>query len=548
MATYDRRRFLQLGAGSVAAVAGAVVAGAGGPAGATSGARLLAAGIKRGGKVRIGITAESNGINPLSSQLAGPGMYYARAIFDPVCIVTANGSVKPYLCQSVTPNANYTAWTFKLRPGISFHDGTPLDSSAFANYFNNIQHSPFSTTSAFSYLEQVQVVDALTVTVNLKAPWVAMPAVLTGIVGDGQLGLVPAPSMLASPNGGANKPVGTGPFIFESWEPGSQLIVRRNPNYWQKGLPYLDQITFVPIVDDTSRYESLQAGTLDFIQMAQPLIINELLGNSQFDVLDDRQAPPIEPQQSFFMINTQNPPLDDLRVRRALAYATNQKKVIAVTGGGLGTPSTGLFSPGTKYYAPTGYPQFNLRKAKALIAQYKADKGVPTFSIGVGGTTQVDEAEQLQQMWKAAGINVTGIDTVDDNTFISQVIAGKYSIGAWSQYEAPDPDLNYSFWTTSTIGPAGQAAINFSRFGNATIDAALLTGRSNPDQAARIKAYQTISDQFAQYVPYVWITRQIQAVASAKNVTGYAKIAIPDGGSALAFTGGNIWMQQMHLT
>lgn len=541
---YDRRRFLQLGAGSLAAAA---VTGATRPAGAHG--RLLAAGVKPGGQLHIGITAESNGINPLSSQLASPGMYYARAIFDPVCIVTANGSVQPYLCQSVTPNAQYTAWTFKLRPGITFHDGTPLDSNAFANYFDNIQHSPFSTTSAFSYLDQVQVVDPLTVTVTLKAPWVAMPAVLTGMVGDGQLGLVPAPAMLASPNGGANKPIGTGPFIFESWEPGSHLTVRRNPNYWQKGLPYLDQITFVPIVDDTSRYESLQSGTLDFIQMPAPLIIDELRSSTQFNVLDDVIPPPIEPQQSFFMINTQNPPLNDLRLRRALAYATDQKKVIAVTGGGLGTPSTGLFSPGSKYYAPTGYPQFNLRKARALVAEYRADKGsAPSFSIGVGGTTSVDQAQQLQQMWKAAGFNVSGVDTIDDNTFISQVIAGKYSIGAWQQYEAPDPDLNYSFWTTATIGPPGQAAINFARFGNATIDAALQTGRSNPDPAARIKAYQTVSDQFAQYVPYVWITRQVQAVASAKDVTGYAKVSVPTGGYALPFVEGNIWMQQMHLT
>lgn len=497
--------------------------------------------------MRVGLTAETNGLNPLASQIASGGMYYARAIFDPLAIVTSKGTIAPYLCRTITPASDATAWTFVLRPGIHFHDGTPLDAAALANHFEHIQHSPLSAVSAFSLLNAIDVVDPMTVTLHLSGPWVALPAYLTGAVGTAQLGLVAAPSMLANPDG-ASHPVGTGPFSFVSWEPDSHLVVRRNPNYWQRGLPYLDGITYHPIVDDTSRFQSLQAGDLDLIATSSPGSIQDLLGSSTYSVLTNLKPPPIEPGQNFILLNCQQPPLDDVRVRQAIAYATDQKKVIAVTGGGLGTPSTGLFSPGSTYYAPTGYPGFNPTKARALVEQYRRDKGsAPSFTLNVSGTTFADQAQQLQQMWRAAGITVSSIDEVDSSTGIANALDGSYHAAIWSQYEAADPDQNYSFWTTKNMAPPGQGAINFARFGNATIDAALETGRTNPQPAARRHAYQTVSRQFGENCPYIWINRAIQAVASTKRVHGYQSVTIPSGGYALALNEGNIWLHQIWL-
>ena len=542
----DRRSLLRAGAASAAAAA---VGGRSLGAGASTRGPVLAASGRPpvGGHLRIGVTAETNGLNPLASQIAQAGMYYARSIFDPIAIVTSKGTIAPYLCRSITPSPDATSWTFVLRPGIRFHDGTPLDAGALANHFQHVQHSPFSAVSAFSLLNAVDVVDPLTVTLRLSGPWVALPAYLTGAVGTAQLGLVAAPSMLANPNG-ANQPVGTGPFIFVSWEPGSHLVVRRNPNYWQKGLPYVDQITFQPILDDTSRLQSLQSGDLDLIATSSPLGIDQLMSDSTFNVLTNLTPPPIEPGQNFVMLNCQQPPLDDVRVRRAIAFATDQKRVIAVTGGGLGQPSTGLFSPGTKYYAPTGYPGFNLNRARDLVNQYRSAKGsAPSFPLNISGTTFADQAQQLQQMWRAAGIVVSSIDEVDPSTGISNALDGTYHATIWSQYEAADPDQNYSFWTTKNMAPPGQGAINFARFGNATVDAALERGRTVTDPAARVQAYRAVSAEFGANCPYIWINRAIQAVASTKTVHGYSRVTLPGGGYALALNEGNIWLQQVWL-
>ena len=543
MRQVDRRSLFRLGAGSLGAAAIAGRLAPSSPAGAAPKAAP-----KVGGQLRVGVIAESNGLSPISSQITTAGTYYARAIFDPIAIVAADGSVQPYLCQSITPNSTYTVWTFKLRPGIMFHDGTPLDSAALANHFQHVLHSPFSATSPFNTVSNIVQPDSLTVTLQLASPWVSLPAFLTGAIST-QEGFVVAPSMLNDPNGAQN-PVGTGPFIFVSWEPGSHLVVRRNPHYWQKGLPYLSQITFSPIVDDTSRLQSLQAGTLDLIQMSGPLEIDQMMNASSLNVITNVKPPPIEPSQSFILLNTKQPPLDDLRIRQALAYATDQQRVIQVSGGGLGAPSSGLFPPGNKYYAPTGYPTFNLRKAKALVAQWRAANGgaSPTFPLQVAGTTYVDMAQQLQQMWKQAGINVSSILTLEQATFIQTLLQGKFSAGASQQFEAADPDQNYPFWSGRFNGPLGQTAIDWSRFSNATVDQALETGRSVANPAVRKKAYQTVNKQFAENIPYLWITRQIWAVGAAKNVQGFQQVSIPSGGHALALMQGDIWLQQIHVS
>ncbi len=539
----NRRNFLRLGVGAagVALGSGAV----------TDRANLAGAAAKPkvGGQLKIGILAEVNGLSPVTSSLATGGTYYGRAIFDPIAIVAADGSVQPYLCQTIKPNADYTSWTFTLRPGITFHDGTPLNAAALANQFQHLLKSPFSAVSAFSTVTAIQQVDAMTVTLQLSAPWVALPSYLTGTVGTGQLGFVAAPSMLADPNGAMN-PVGTGPFIFESWEPGSHLVVKRNPKYWQKGLPYLDQITFMPIVDDTSRLQSLEAGTLDLIQMSGPLEIQQMLASTSLNVLDNIKPIPIEPSQNFILLNTKQPPLDDIRVRRAMAYATDQKKVISVSLAGLGTPSTGLFPPGNKYYSRTTYPGYDLAKAKSLIAQYRADHGganPPSFPIQVAGPTYNDMAQQLQQMWKQAGITVT-VDQVEQAAGLTQTLQGNIWAVTQQQYEAADPDQNYAYWSSQNNAPLGQTAVNFARFSDPVVDAALKTGRADPNPAARQKAYASISEQFAKSIPYVWINRQIWAIGAAQNVQGFKKVPIPTGGFALPLTQGDIWMQRIFLS
>ncbi|HEX5268741.1 MAG TPA: ABC transporter substrate-binding protein [Acidimicrobiales bacterium] len=561
--TYDRRGFLGLtarlaggaallgGAPGLLAACSSSGSGASGSSGSpASGPGTASAGTpKRGGSLKIGIDAETNGLNPVASDFTSPAVYYARAVFDTLTIQASDGSVKPYLAQSVTPNASYDVWTITLRPGVVFHDGTPLDADALVTYLNQVVASPTYSITLQKLIRSVSKTGNLSVSVKMGQPWVAFDAYLSGGTGGAaQLGFIPSPKMLADPNG-ANHPVGTGPFVFQRWDSNVQFVATRNPHYWRSGLPYLDQITFKPIPDETARIQTLDAGGVDLIQTAAYDTIASLLHQSQFTVLSNVHGDVGEPSQNFIMLNTQVAPLDDVRVRRALASATDQRQLSRLTESNLVPPSSGPFEPGNPWYSPTGYPTFDLAKAQALVKAYQAEKGPISFPLITAGTTQLNQMQVLQQMWRKAGITVSSIDTPTSTAQISAILIGDYAASSWGQFSAPDPDMNYPFWSATTVAPLKKFAVNFARNADPEIEAALQVGRTNPDRSARIGAYQKVARRLAADVPYIWTGRALGAVAARRNVAGYATgLSLPQGGRAAALNGSNIWLTEIWMS
>ena len=559
--TYDRRTFLGLTArlaGGAALLGGApgllAACSSGGSAGSSgsapsSSAATSAGPPKRGGALKIGIEAETNGLNPVASDFTSPAVYYARAVFDTLTIQGADGTVKPYLARSVTPNADYDVWTITLRPGVVFHDGTPLNADALVAYLNQVVASPTYSITLQKLIRSVSKTGELSVSLKMGQPWVAFDAYLSGGTGGAaQLGFIPSPKMLADPNG-AQHPIGTGPFVFQRWDTNVQFVVTRNPHYWRAGLPYLDQITFKPIPDETARLQTLDAGGVDLIQTSAYDTIASLVNQSQYAVLSNLHGDVGEPSQNFIMLNTQVPPLDDLRVRQALAYATDQRKLSRLTESNLVPPSTGPFEPGNPWYAPTGYPSFDLGRAQALVKAYEAEKGPISFPLITAGTSQLNQMQVLQQMWKQAGITVSSIDTPTSTAQISAILVGDYAASSWGQFAAPDPDMNYPFWSATTVAPLKKFAVNFARNADPQIEAALQLARTNADPATRIRAYQEVARRLADDVPYIWTGRALGAVASRRSVAGYSTgLSLPDGGRAAALNGSNIWLSETWLS
>ncbi|HEV2368463.1 MAG TPA: ABC transporter substrate-binding protein [Acidimicrobiales bacterium] len=553
---YDRRDLLGIGAravggavllGGAPALLAACSGGSGGSSAANAGgSSTTTAGKPRyGGTLTVGISAETNGLNPAASDFTSPAVYYARAVFDTLTVQASDGTVKPYLAQAVTPNASYDVWTITLRPGVVFHDGTPLDADALVTYFDQVIASPTYSITLQKLIKSVTKTGDLTVALNMGQPWVAFDAYLSGGTGGAaQMGFIPSPKMLTDPNG-ANHPVGTGPFVFSHWDSNVQFVVTRNPHYWRAGLPYLDGITFKPIPDETARWQTLQAGGVQLIHSGDYGIINTLMGQSRYAVLSNLHGDVGEPSQNFVMLNTQVAPLDDLRVRQALAYATDQKKLIQLTEFNLVSPSSGPFEPGNPWYAPTGYPSYDPAKAQALVKAYEADKGPISFPILTAGTSNLNQLQALQSMWKQVGITVSAIKSETSTAQIGDILVGRYSAASWGQFSAPDPDMNYPFWSPTTVAPLGTFAVNFARNADPRIEAALQIGRTNPDNAARVKAYQDVAGLLAADVPYIWTGRAVGAVAVSSNVKNYdVGLGLPGGGRASALNGSNVWLTE----
>jgi len=553
----SRRSFLARGA---AVGGGVVLAGAAGTAlaacssGSSTSSTTAAPGSKpgvgtgtpvRGGSLTVGLIAEIDGFYPASNHWDTNGYIYANTIYDPLCAVAADGSVQPYLCQSISPNATYDVWTMTLRPNVKFNDGSALTADVVVANYQALKGS-LLTGQALNQITSVSASDPMTVVYTLQAPNPGFPAGLTQ-----QVGYVVGQAMIDSVKSGNQSPtpVGTGPFIFQDWQPNDHFTATRNPNYWRSGLPYLDQITYRPIPDTIQRESTLKTGGVDMIQSADPDTINRFDGQSGYQVVDSRTGVIGEPTMAFIMLNTIVPPTDDPSIRRALAQSLDQATIQKIFGGGFAKPVNGLFLPGSEYYSDPGFPPYDPAAARALVSTYKAQHGTPTLQLLTATDPRYAQLVQIvQQMWKQVGFDVS-IAEVEQAQIIDDFIAGKFQAATSYQFGSIDPDLNYVWWSTTTVAPVNSIALNFPRNHDPVIEQAMLTGRHTTDTTTRVQAYQKVNEQLAKDLPYLWLEQFLFTEVAADRVQNFANPTLPSGAAQYPFDEGifvptQIWLAQ----
>jgi peptide/nickel transport system substrate-binding protein len=493
---------------------------------------------RRGGGLTFATEAEINSFDPRVGAWDNTAYLYARTVYDPLFTQASDGSIKPYLAQSITPNADYTQWTIKLRPGIRFHDGSPLDASTVKVNLDGVAHSPLTGPFLLN-MAGTRVVDSLTLVASMYTPWVPFPSYLTNASG-----YVCGLKQLADPSGRA-RPIGTGPFMFKEWVPGDHFTAVRNPDYWRPGLPYLDSITFKPLPDPRARGDGLRAGDFEVVHSSDTQNVADLLHRPGFVQVNDLNSVLGEPDQNFIMLNTSVPPLNDLRVRQALAHATDQQKVIDTLYNGLTRPADGPFPPGSPYYGPTDYPQHDLSSAKALVADYQREKGPISFKFATVNTEKGRlRNELLQSMWREAGIQ-TDIVEVEQSPLIVDAITGNYQACGFRQFNCPDPDANYPWWSSTTAAPIGKQGLNFTRYRDPQLDAGLVAGRTQVDPTVRAAAYRLVAARLGAGVPYIWIGPSVWIVAASAVVGGLTRATLPEGLLARAMMSGVIWPAEL---
>ncbi len=185
------------------------------------------------------------------------------------------------------------------------------------------------------------------------------------------------------------------------------------------------------------------------IVSTDPGTIKRFSTQSDYQLVDSRTGVIGEPTLGFIMLNTAVPPVDDLRVRQALAMGTNQAEVQTIFDFGYGRPVNGLFLPGSQYYCPTGFPSYDPAAAKALVASYKAEHGTPTIELQTVTDPLLAKIVQvIQQMWTEVGFTVT-IAALEQAVLLDNFIFGTYQAGTIYLFGTVDPDLNY--WWFSSI-------------------------------------------------------------------------------------------------
>ena len=556
----SRRRFLSSGAatGGVVALgvgAGGLLAGCSSgssSSGSTTTAAAAASGTpgintgkpKLGGTAVIGTTADIDGFFPAANHWDNNGYLYANTIYDPLMAIAADGSIQPYLAESMTPDATYTHWTLTLRSGITFSDGSPLTAQVVVNNFDALRASALTGT-ALNAVTGAQATGPLTVVYTCSAPYVALPAALTTQVGYvvGQAMLDAAKSSQSAPH-----PVGTGPFLYSEWQPNDHFTATKNPNYWRSGYPYLDTITYKPIPDTSQREATLRTGGVDLILSIDATTVGRFEHDSSFQVVDSLSVTTGEPDMDFIMLNCAVAPTNDLRIRQALAKGLDQAELQKIFGGGLAQTTNGVFPKGSKYYSATDYPTYDPAGAKALVNAYKAEHGTPVIPLVTIPDPRLARLVQIvQSMWQAVGFQVT-IKSIEQAELISNAITGNFTAYTFEQYAASDPSINYVWWSTTTVSPVGGIGLNFARNKDPQIEAALLTGRSSADEATRIAAYQTVNKLLAKDLPYVWLGQTVWSEIGDSRIQNFAGPVLPNGMKQITFDNGiffptQIWME-----
>ncbi len=469
---------------------------------------------KQGGSITVGLELDIPGFDPLKVGVFDTSAESAAAaIFDTLTSLDDKGEPKPKLALSWTHSDDFKSWTFKLRSGVKFHDGTPFNAQAVKENFDRQKDPANKCRCAFyiAFIHDVQAPDELTAVYNLNDPSVNLPAVLSV---QSSNNVVQSPTAWKTKGDDYSRnPVGTGPYILKSWTAGDRMVLERNPDYWNKGHPYLDRITLKPLPDAQSRFASLQSGEADIIwdDEADPDNIQRAQKDPKLTVHSYKGS-----GAAVYAFNTKVAPFDDLHVRQALVMAIDRKKMSQAVSNGLARPATNPYGDGSwvKCKDDGALPE-DAEKAKALLKDY----GKPVdFKMLVTATPRGRTIGQvLQQFWKGVGANME-IEQVDQATIPPRAFMRQFQLTPWRIIDLADPDVQMyaNFHTGSPV-----ALANYS---DPELDRLLEHARTTADVDKRTEDYCAISRLINKQAIWFWSFQNTYYAISTSKLKGLPKM------------------------
>ena len=469
---------------------------------------------KAGGTITVGLELDIPGFDPLKVGVYDTAALTASsAIFETLTILDANGKAQPRLAVSWEPSEDFKMWTFKLRPGVKFHDGTPLTAQAYKENFDR-QKDPNNKCRCAFYIANINSVEApseLTLVYNLKDPAVNFPSLVSY---PSQNSAVHSPTAWKTKGDDYNRnPVGTGPYVLKSWTAGDRMILEKNPDYWDKDKVYLDRIILKPLPDAQSRFASLQSGEVDLIwdDKYDADNIERAKKDSKLTVHSYTGS-----GAAVTAFNTKVPPLDDVRVRQALVMALDRKTMSQALTNGLAKPASNPYGDGSWVKCKDdGALPYDVEKAKALIKDY----GKPVeFKKLYTATPRGRAGGQVEQeLWKKVGANME-MEMIDQATFPARGFTRQFQVIGWRIVDLadPDPQMFANFYTGS---PA-----NLAQYSNPELDGLLQKARTTADTDKRIGLYCEISRLINKEAIWYWTFQNTYYAISTAKVKGLPKM------------------------
>jgi peptide/nickel transport system substrate-binding protein len=477
---------------------------------------------KPGGTLTAAIGADPVNLDPHLSS-AYSTFQVLENVYNQLVGLDADLQVIPELAESWTVSDDKLTYTFTMRQGVMFHNGRELTADDVVYSYERIRNP--ETNSGWAYLfdpiDTIAAPDPQTVTITTKEIYAPL---LTKLASQGTA-IVPREEVEAGTLD--QKPVGTGPFTFVEFVPADHLTIQRNENYWEEGLPYLDEVIFKPIPDETVKQTNLDTQNVDWADGVPAKDADALMESSDLVVQSVAGT-----SYTYIGVNTTREPLNDKRVRQAISYALDREEIAAIALYDLAVPSQSPVPEGNFWRSEYAPYERDLDKAKALLEEAGVGDGFTTeFMPAKDYAETVRSAEAAQAQLADIGIEAT-LRPLEWSTWLDEEGQGNFDmyICGWIGMVDPD-DYFYAQHHTDQV-------FNFTGYSNPDLDALLDQGRQELDQDARKQIYEQIQQILLDDLPYIFLFTTANVNAWQPYVNGYA--VRPD--SAIVFKG--VWLDK----
>ncbi len=479
---------------------------------------LVAAPLTQAQTLRVGLAEDPDVLDPTLARTFVGRIVFA-ALCDKLLDVDEKLNIVPQLAQRWEWSADNKALTMHLRSGVSFHDSEKFDAAAVK--FNLERHKTLPGSNRrgeLAPLSSVDVLDPLTVRLNLSAPFSPLLAALADRAG---MMVSPKAAQAAGANFGA-KPVCSGPFKFVERVAQDRIVFDRYDGYWNKAEVHFERITYTPIPDATVRLANLKSGQLDFIERVASSDIEKLASDKKFKLarITEIGYQGLTVNVGKSELAQKNPLGRDARVREALELSLDRQGLAQVVMDNEATVGNQWVAPTNPYYAKNvPVPKRDVARARALLKE----AGVPNPSITLLTPTNTDQqrlALVVQAMAREAGFDIK-IQATEFATSLNMADKGEFEVYVLAWSGRADPDGNaFSFHGC-------KQPLNYAGYCNAEIDSLLNQSRTLREPGERKKVYEQIAARVLKDRPIIYLYHRNWLWAYNPRLAGVRNV--PDG-------------------
>ncbi|NDJ59519.1 MAG: ABC transporter substrate-binding protein [Chloroflexi bacterium] len=486
-------------------------------------------------ELRIGFSfADVDSLDPGVTTLSGVGIMVGH-VFDTLIYQQPLGTYHPGLATEWTVNEDATEYTFTLRDDVTFHDGTPFNAEAVKFTFDRIVDPELNSQMAFSFLggttyQETVVVDEFTATVRFNSP----NAAFLDSASQPQLGIVSPTAVEAlGQDFGIADIVGTGPFIFESYTPDSQVVLVRNPDYnWgseavfgRSGPADLERITFLLIEEPATRLAALESGEADFIDDVPGLDVARLQDDPDFEIQIFQQAG----HGNSLMFNAEREPTSEVAVRRAVNFAIDKEAMIDIVFNGFGTPGCSALTDVMFGYDPAtcDFYSYDPEEAGRILDEagwvlneetgIRERDGEPLVIQHYAPNRPLNAAmaEFVQEDLANIGVEFE-LNLIDFAAYLDIVRAGEHNTQNWWDTQTdPDGVMRTLFHSSNADG-----GTNRNRYRDDEMDALIDQALGIGDPEERAAVYAEIQQKIGDEAIMVFFNNPVVLYASVPELQG----------------------------